>query len=224
MKQGQISPSNVDVFLEKGVFNRDETRKILKAGQDAGLLMNFHGDEINPMQSGELAGELGALAVSHLEKVTDKGIKQMAKKPTFATLLPTTAYLLRLEPPPARKFIENGIYQNILKCYQNYTHPFILGVPVALGSDFNPNAYCISMPLVMNLACVTLKMSMNEALVAATINAAGSLGKSDLHGSIEPGKWGNFVVVDAPNWEHLVYQLGEPPIADVIKQGNIVKN
>jgi len=97
-----------------------------------------------------------------------------------------------------------------------------VGVPVALGSDFNPNAHCISMPFVMNLACIILKMTMNEALVAATINAAGSLGQSDLHGSIEVGKWGNLVVVDAPMWEHLVYQLGEPPIAHVIKKGRVV--
>ena len=78
------------------------------------------------------------------------------------------------------------------------------------------------MPFVMNLACILLRMTMNEALVAATINAAGSLGQSDMHGSIEVGKWGNFVLVDAPKWEHLVYQLGEPPIAQVIKRGKIV--
>jgi imidazolonepropionase len=78
----------------------------------------------------------------------------MARKPSFAVLLPTTAYVLRLEPPPARKLIENQ-------------------VPVALGSDFNPNAHCLSMPHVMNLACVLMRMTMNEALAAATINAAG---------------------------------------------------
>lgn len=78
----------------------------------------------------------------------------MAKKPTVAVLLPTTAYILRLEPPPARKLIEGN-------------------VPVALGSDYNPNAHCMSMPNVMNLACVLMKMTMNEALVAATLNSAG---------------------------------------------------
>ena len=78
----------------------------------------------------------------------------MAKKPTVAVLLPTTAYILRLECPPARKFIDNL-------------------VPVALGSDYNPNAHCMSMAHVMNLACVTMKMTMNESLVAATLNSAG---------------------------------------------------
>lgn len=90
-----------------------------------------------------------------LPQVDDEGIAAMAKKPTVAVLLPTTAYVLRLEPPPARKMIQNN-------------------VPVALGSDFNPNAHCISMPHVMNLACILMKMTMNEALVAATINAAGT--------------------------------------------------
>lgn len=105
---GEISPANIDVFLEKGVFDREETREILQAGKELGLEMNFHGDEINPMQSGELAGELNALAVSHLERVSEEGMKAMAKRPTFATLLPTTAHILRLEPPPARALIEAG--------------------------------------------------------------------------------------------------------------------
>ena len=97
-------------------------RAILKAGQAIGLELNFHGDEIHPMQAGELGGELKALAISHLERVsqmflwdswvcpdfaslsqiTPEGIAAMASRPTFATLLPTTAYILRLEPPPAR--------------------------------------------------------------------------------------------------------------------------
>ena len=78
------------------------------------------------------------------------------------------------------------------------------------------------MPFVMNLACILLRMTMNESLVAATINSAGSLGQSELHGSIEPGKWGNFVVISESNWEHLIYQLSDPPIKHVIKRGKIV--
>jgi len=200
---GEISPELIDVFLEKGVFDQDQTRRILQAGQQAGLELNFHGDEINPMNSGELGGELGALSISHLEKVSDAGITAMARRPTFAVLLPTTAYVLRLEPPPARKLIDAN-------------------VPIALGSDYNPNVHCLSMPLVMNLACVNLKMTMNEALVAATINAAGSLGKSETHGSLEVGKVGDMIILDAPKWEHLIYQLGDPPISAVIKRGVVV--
>eukprot|EP01094_Clydonella_sp_ATCC50884_P026942 TRINITY_DN7543_c0_g1_i3.p2 TRINITY_DN7543_c0_g1~~TRINITY_DN7543_c0_g1_i3.p2 ORF type:complete len:169 (+),score=50.86 TRINITY_DN7543_c0_g1_i3:104-610(+) len=162
--------------------------------------MNFHGDEIHPMGAGELAGELEALAVSHLERVSDEGIAAMSKRPTFATLLPTTAYILRLEPPPARKLIDGH-------------------VPVALGSDFNPNAHCMSMPHVMNLACVLMHMTMEEALAAATINSAGSLGISATHGSLEVGKVADFVVIGAPAWEHVIYELVDPPIDAVYKGG-----
>lgn len=81
----------------------------------------------------------------------------MAEKKVVGVLLPTTAYVLRIEPPPARKMIDNG-------------------VPIALGSDFNPNAHCMSMPMVMNLACILMRMTPQEALNAATINAAGTLG------------------------------------------------
>jgi len=202
-KEGKISPQNIDVFCEKGVFETDDSRKILQAGKDAGLLLNFHGDEINPMKSGQLGGELDATAISHLEKVDEEGIIAMAKKPTVAVLLPTTAYILRLEPPPARKFIERN-------------------VPVGLGSDFNPNAHCMSMPQVMNLACVLMKMTMNESLVAATINSAASLERSHQYGSIEVGKYGDFVVVNNPNWEHIIYEMVDPPIEYVIKKGKIV--
>jgi len=202
--EGKISPQNIDVFCEKGVFEVDDSKKILQAGKDAGLLLNFHGDELNPMKSGQLGGELGASAISHLEKVDDQGIQAMAKKPTVAVLLPTTAYILRLECPPARKFIENG-------------------VPVALGSDFNPNAHCMSMPHVMNLACVMMRMTMNEALVAATINAAASLEKSKQYGSIEVGKYGDFVIINNAKWEHLIYEMVDPPIEYVIKKGKVVR-
>jgi imidazolonepropionase len=89
-------------------------------------------------------------------QVTEQDMKLMAENNIFATLLPTTAYVLRIDPPPARKLIE-------------------MNVPVALGSDFNPNAHCLSMPAVMNLACVNMKLTMNEALVAATINSAGTM-------------------------------------------------
>lgn len=115
-------------------------------------------------------------------------------------MLPTTAYVLRIEVPPARKLISSG-------------------VAVALGSDFNPNAHCLSMPFVMNLACVTMHMTMPEAIVAATLNAAASMGRSSTHGSLEVGKVGDFVLIDAPCWEHLIYQLVDPPIEAVYKSG-----
>lgn len=156
---------NIDVFCEKNVFELESTKKILEAGTKAGLHINIHADELHPLGGADLAASLKARAASHLEEISDEGIQAMAKEGTVAVLLPSTAYILRLTPPPARKMIENGVI-------------------VALGSDFNPNAYCLAMSMIMHLACVTFKMSMPEALVACTLNAAHSIGRSKTHGAI----------------------------------------
>lgn len=204
---GDLSIDSIDVFCEKGVFDTDASRRILMAGKDAGWMLNFHGDELHPMNSGELAGELGAHAVSHLENISLAGIDAMAAADTVAVLLPTTAYILRLQHPPARQMIERG-------------------VAVALGSDFNPNAYCMSMPLVMHLACINLHLTMSEAMVATTINSAAALGLSDTHGSLEVGKNGDMVILNSNRWEHLIYQFGchNQIIQCVIKEGKPVYN
>lgn len=124
----------------------------------------------------------------------------MAARGVIGVLLPTTAYILRIACPPARAMLDAG-------------------VPIALGSDFNPNAHCMSMPFVMNLACVNMKMTLEEVLNAATINAAASMGRADTHGSLEVGKHGDFIVLRADRWEHLIYQLVDPPILHVYKDG-----
>ncbi|XP_051911947.1 probable imidazolonepropionase [Hippocampus zosterae] len=205
MATGELRVDNIDVFCEEGVFDVPSTRAILQAGKDMGLNVNFHGDELHPMNAAQLGAELGALAVSHLEEVTDEGIAAMARAKTAAILLPTTAYILRLAQPRARAMLDAGVI-------------------VALGSDFNPNAYCCSMPIVMHLACVNMRMSMPEALAAATINAAYALGRSHTHGSLEAGKHGDLLVIAAPRWEHLIYQLGghQELIRYVVVKGDVV--
>nr|XP_019964581.1 PREDICTED: probable imidazolonepropionase [Paralichthys olivaceus] len=177
MSAGNLRVDNIDVFCEQGVFDLGSTRSILQAGKEMGLNINFHGDELHPMNSAQLGAELRALAISHLEEVTNEGINAMAEAKTAAVLLPTTAYILRLPQPRARDMLDAGVI-------------------VALGSDFNPNAYCCSMPIVMHLACVNMKMSMPEALAAATINAAYALGRSHTHGSLEVNKHGDLLVLN----------------------------
>ena len=129
-----------------------------------------------------MGAKLRAEAISHLEEVkpihyeevmnylsdqiSEEGMRWMAASGSVGVILPTTAYILRLRPPPVRDMIR-------------------LGMVVALGTDFNPNAYCLSMPVVMHLACVNLRMSLAESLAAATINSAHSLGRSETHGSLE---------------------------------------
>ncbi|KAG7495523.1 putative imidazolonepropionase [Solea senegalensis] len=205
MSAGNLKVDNIDVFCERGVFDVASTRSILRAGKDMGLNINFHGDELHPMNAAQLGAELGALAVSHLEEVSDEGIAAMAEAKTAAVLLPTTAYILRLPQPRARDMLEAGVI-------------------VALGSDFNPNAYCCSMPIVMHLACVNMKMSMTEALAAATINAAYALGRSHTHGSLEVDKHGDLLLLNATRWEHLIYQLGghQELVRYVVVKGNVV--
>uniref|UniRef100_A0A3P9LZ27 Probable imidazolonepropionase n=1 Tax=Oryzias latipes TaxID=8090 RepID=A0A3P9LZ27_ORYLA len=205
MSAGTLKVDNIDVFCERGVFGLSSTHRILQAGRDMGLNINFHGDELHPMNSAQLGAELGALAISHLEEVTDEGIVAMATAKTAAILLPTTAYILRLPQPRARDMLDAGVI-------------------VALGSDFNPNAFCCSMPIVMHLACVNMRMSMSEALAAATINAAYALGREHTHGSLEVNKHGDLLVLNCCRWEHLIYQLGghQEILRYVVIKGNIV--
>jgi imidazolonepropionase len=101
-------------------------------------------------------------------------------------------------------------------------HSVVPGVPVVLATDYNPNAHCLSLPTVMNLGCVLMGMTMNEALVATTINAAASLNRSGICGSLEVGKQGDLVLINAPKWEHIVYEISDPPIEAVIKNGKVV--
>ncbi len=204
VRDGQLAApvDFIDVFCEHGAsfFTPADTRLILEAGQRLlGARASFHGDELSDQGCGELAASVGAVAVSHLEMLNDRGVAAMARAGVHAVLLPTTAYLLRLPRPPTRKLIDAG-------------------APVALASDFNPNAFCFDMPAVMNLACVTFGMTMAEALVASTINAASALGVAADCGSLEVGKRGDCVVLDAPKWEHVVYNM-RPEIAAVFKDG-----
>ncbi|XP_067931887.1 probable imidazolonepropionase [Watersipora subatra] len=201
----ELHIDNIDVFCEKGVFDVTQSKGILEAGMSAGWKLNFHAEEFNCLHSVEMGAQLKASAMSHLEEISDEGIQAMAENGCVATVLPSTAYLLHLKSPPVRKMIESG-------------------VPVALGTDFNPNAYCLSMPMIMNLACVNYGMTMPQALYAATINAAASLGKSTTHGSIEVGKLGDLVVLDTTRWEHLIYRIAGTAdlVKHVIKSGEIV--
>eukprot|EP01125_Pyxidicula_operculata_P022465 TRINITY_DN91_c2_g1_i1.p1 TRINITY_DN91_c2_g1~~TRINITY_DN91_c2_g1_i1.p1 ORF type:complete len:431 (+),score=81.98 TRINITY_DN91_c2_g1_i1:89-1381(+) len=202
-EKDEISPTLIDVFCEKNVFDIEQTRKILTEGNKIGLEANFHGDELSPIKAGELAGEVGALAMSHCEETSPEGIKSMAKRPTVAVLLPTTAYILKLKYPPARDMISEG-------------------VPVAVGTDFNPNAHCMSMPFAMNLACVNMKLTLEESLVAATINSAAALGRSHDIGSLSVGKLGDMILIKSNTWEHIIYQMIDPPITHVVKNGGVV--
>lgn len=143
-----------DVFCEVGVFTPEQSERILEAGKKFGLTPKIHADEIEPYGGAELAAKVGAISAEHLLKASDEGIKAMADAGTIACLLPATALFLREEAAQGRKMIDEG-------------------VPVAISTDCNPGSSpTTSMPLVMNLACISMRLTPAEALTAATYNAA----------------------------------------------------
>jgi imidazolonepropionase len=197
-----------DVFCEKGVYSVEETRKLVRAAKEAGLKIKIHADELSPLGGAQLAAEEGAGSADHLINITDEGIQKLAKSQTVATLLPSVSFFLMLEKKaPARKLIEGGAI-------------------VALATDFNPGSSMTeSMLFVLQLAVFTLKMSIEEAIHAATTNAAYSLSRNEDVGSLEVNKKMDLVLYEAPNYPSIVYHLGINPIKHVIKNGKLaVKN
>ncbi|MFC3885643.1 imidazolonepropionase [Bacillus songklensis] len=193
-----------DVFCEEGVFTVEQSERILKAGKKFGLKPKIHADEIVQFGGAELAAKLGAVSADHLLKASNAGIGQMAEKGVMAVLLPGTAFFLMEKPANARKMIEAG-------------------VPVALSTDRNPGSSPTeSLPLIMNLACLTMKMTPEEVLTACTINAAHAIGKADQIGSIEIGKKADLVLFDAPNYQTLQYNYGVNLVDTVLKNGKVV--
>ncbi len=199
-----------DVFCEEGVFDVRGSRRLLEAAQALGLAARLHADEIYPSGGAQLAAEVGARSADHLAAVTDKGIDALARaaetdRPVVATLLPaTTLYLLGERYAPARALIERG-------------------VPVALGSDFNPGSSPTpNLHVVLSLACMKLALTPSEALAAVTINAAAALGMQQTIGSLEVGKHADLVVWNVPSHEQLPYWLGANLVRTVVKRGRVV--
>ncbi len=193
-----------DVFCEQGVFTPEESRRILAAGAEAGLRPRIHADELGPTGGSAVAADVGARSADHLIFVPPAGIEALARTNVTATLLPAAAFYLKLGRfAPARSLIAAG-------------------VPVALATDVNPGGgFSPSMPFVLTLACFAMAMTFEEALVAATINAAWSLDLAGDRGSLEPGKLADAVIVrgDPIN----LIRVGAPAIAGVIKRGRVVR-
>ena len=190
-----------DVFCETGVFTADESRRILQAGLDNGLIPKIHADEIDAIGGSQLAGEIGAISAEHLIVCPDAGIQSMAQGGTIACLLPATSFYLNSTYAPARKMIEAG-------------------VPVALASDYNPGSCpCLNLQLVMNIACLKYRLTPEEVLTGVTLNAASAIGMADKVGSIERAKQADLVIWDAPDLNYLCYRLGSNLVHQVIKKG-----
>ncbi|SJZ68978.1 imidazolonepropionase [Selenihalanaerobacter shriftii] len=195
-----------DVFCDQGVFTVDEARRILLKGQELGLKSKLHADEIAQVGAAEMAAEIGAVSADHLLKASDEGIEFMAEKGVIGTLLPITAFSLKEPYARGRYMIDNGL-------------------PVALATDFNPGScYSESIPLLISLATLYMGLTPEEAITALTINGAAAIDKDLEIGSIEVGKEGDLVILDAPSYNHLAYHIGVNIIERVIKNGEVVAN
>jgi imidazolonepropionase len=192
-----------DVFCEQGVFTPDESRAILEAGLRHGLKPRIHADELALSGGSRVAAEIGARSADHLIFVDETHAQMLADRNVVATLLPSAAFFLKLgRYAPARMLIERG-------------------VAVALATDLNPGGgFTTSMPFVMTLACFGMNLTLEEALVGATINAAASLDRADTIGSLEAGKQFDAVVVNGMLTD--LIRVGGPVIKKVIKNGRIV--
>ncbi|MBR4421257.1 MAG: imidazolonepropionase [Erysipelotrichaceae bacterium] len=193
-----------DVFCEKGVFNVQETERILKTGQQYGLRSKIHADEIEAIGGSVLAGEIGAISAEHLIVCDDKGIESLSSGNTIACLLPATSFYLGADYARARDMIDHD-------------------VAVALSTDFNPGSCpCLNMQFVMNLGCMKYKMTPEEVLNAVTLNGAAAIGRADTIGSIETGKQADILIWDSPDLNYIFYRLGSNLLSKVIKKGKVV--
>ena len=193
-----------DVFCEKGVFDIEEAREILKAAKDHGFGLKLHADQLSALGGSKLAADLGAISADHLEFIDDDGIERMKESGVIGVLLPGACFGLGMnEYPPARKMIERGL-------------------PVALATDFNPGSSMTeSMPMILSLACLMMRMTPAEAVVASTINSAYAVDKGNDIGSIEVGKKADLVIWNVQNYKEIPYHFGVNLVEQVIKDGKV---
>ncbi|MCD6176665.1 MAG: imidazolonepropionase [Candidatus Cloacimonetes bacterium] len=195
-----------DIFTEDHVYSIEQSRRILNKAKELGFKIRIHADEIKLIGGAELAAEVGAVSADHLGAASDKGIKAMRDNGVIAILLPGTIFSLGMKSyARARDMIEAGL-------------------AVALATDYNPGSCnCDSMQFIITLACLQMKMTPAEAIIASTINAAYSLGLGDKIGSLEIGKKADILIMDMPSYQYLPYHFGSNNVETVIKNGKVIK-
>lgn len=196
-----------DVFCDRGFFNQEETRQILEQGWKYGLKPKIHANELDYSGGIQVGVEQNAVSVDHLECVGENEINALLSSDTIPTLLPSTAFFLSLEYPPARKMIDSGL-------------------PIALATDYNPGSSPSgNMNFVIALACIQMKMLPEEALNAATVNAAYAMELQDSLGSFFPGADASFIISKPMNSiSEIPYAFGGSRIEEVFIKGKKVTN
>ena len=194
-----------DVYCDRGAFSVSQSRRILTAARACGLGLRVHAEQVARTGAARLAVELNAASADHLEKLSAGDIRALAKSNVTCTLLPGCCFHLGLAHyAPARKLIDAGAI-------------------VGLATDFNPGTSpTLSMPLILSLACTQMRMTPAEAISAATINAAYSLGRHDRVGSLEVGKFADFAVFDVADYREIPYYFGVNHCWLTMKRGKVI--
>lgn len=201
--RAEVRASAADVFLERGSFDRAQAERYLRAAQRAGLAARLHGDQFSDQGGVDLAIELGARSIDHLEALEPDAdrLRRLAASDVAGVLLPLSSLFLGRPYAPGRELVDAGAV-------------------VALASDFNPgSSYGESLTLAMSLACIGCRLRAAEALTAATVNAAWVLGLDDRVGRLDAGWRGDVVLLDQPSLAHLPYHVGSPAVRAVFVGG-----
>ena len=190
----------IDVFCEEGAFDADQSRAVLEAGRAAGLGLRVHGNQLGHGPGVRLAVEMGAASVDHCTYLSDDDVEALAGSDTVATFLPATDFSTRQPYPDARSAIDRG-------------------VKAAIATNCNPgSSYTTSMAFCIALAVRDLRMTPEEALLAATVGGARALRRGDV-GRLAAGMRADAVVLDCPSYTHLVYRPGVPLVAATVRAG-----
>lgn len=205
--QAKGTPFFCDVFTEKNAFDLDRSRRIFEAARSLGFGIKAHVDQFTNLGGSNLAIELEASSVDHLDAISDEEIERLAKSDTVGIVIPTENFNAgKTQFAPARKLIDAGC-------------------AVAISTDYNPgSAPCPSMPMAMAISCRYQKLLPAEALNASTINAAFAIGLGDSRGSIEVGKMADLLILNTKDHRHLAYEFGFSDVSQVIKAGKLLRN
>jgi len=203
MMEACASARWVDVFCDQGAFSVDEARTILTAALFRGKEIRLHGNQLGHTGGVQLAVELGCASVDHCTYVSNDDLEALAGSSTVATLLPGAEFSTRSPYPSGRRFLDAG-------------------VTVALATDCNPGtSYVTSMGFVIALAVREMAMTVDEAVLAATLGGATALRRTDV-GHLRPGASGDLVVLDAPRVAHLAYRPGASLVRTVVRAGAVL--
>ncbi len=195
-----------DVFCEEGVFTVDESRRILLGAKRFGMKLKIHADELASSGGTRLGAELGVQTADHLLRASESDLRALRDSGGIAVILPGTCLGLGKTAFARGKVMAE------------------MGLPIALATDLNPgNCYCENLPLMMTLGCLYAGLTVEQAIIGVTINAAYGLGLGDKAGSLEPGKWGDLVAWDAESYEEIVYHFGVNLVHVVVKKGEVVE-